>query len=435
MLGHICRYKGGALAKVLLLSAVIPLALYAISTGAPAGHTGSPTFREDSCAISGCHLGSGNPNPAGGSVTINGVPASYTPGGAAIPIRVTIQDSTTRRGWGFQLSARFRDGRQAGTFATGSGVRVELLPTTGVQYITHSPAVFQAGTSFTYTVQWTPPASATAGDIVFSAAGNSADGNGQPTNDRIFTTEIVSSAPSSAAARIEPGGIVSAASFTAAPDNVAAPGMLISIFGQNMASGTASATSLPLPIEIGGTSVLIGGVAAPLLFVSAGQINAQVPFEVTAGATVDVVVRAPGRPNSAAEPLRVVAGAPGIFTMPQNGTGQGAILLANTATVVSETDPARPGGFVSVFATGLGLTNPQFASGAAGNAQRTVETPTVTIGGISAEVSFSGAAPGFAGLYQMNIKIPDAAASGDREILIVQSGRPSRSGVTIRVQR
>lgn len=435
MFRYVCLYRKGVFIKIGLLLVAVPLILFSNSTGPIPAVTGAARFNEPSCNQSGCH-NSFPLNPGGGSVTI-GAPSSYTPG-STVAITVTIQDSFAGRAiWGFQISARFRNGMQAGSFARGTNVAVQLSPS-GIQYANHQPAVIQRGvSSFTYTVMWTAPADASGRDVVFNAAGNAGNADGQPTQDRIFTTEFISAAGGSAPPpSIGSGGIINGATFQAG----AAPGAIISIFGQDMATTTAEATTRPLPTEISGTRVLANNVPAPLFFVSPLQINAQVPFEAPAGSTVNVAVRVAGQ-SSPPEPLQIAATAPGIFTIPAVGTGQGAVLIANTDVIVAATGsipgrtsrPARPGEFVSIFCGGLGQTIPPLASGAPGNAEPTVEMPTLTIGGQNATVSFSGAAPGFAGLYQINAIVPNLPA-GDHEVLINIGGRQSRAGVTIRVQ-
>src|SRR5450759_312481 len=126
---------------------------------------------------------------------------------------------------------------------------------------------------------------------------------------------------------INQGGILNAASLGADPLNVAAPGSLITIFGTNMATGSASATSTPLPLNLNGTVVQIGNSFAPLIFVSPNQINAQVPFEVLAG-TYNLVVWVNDHPSEKAS-LQVQAGAPGIFTQTQIGVGPAVAFHAN----------------------------------------------------------------------------------------------------------
>ena len=116
---------------------------------------------------------------------------------------------------------------------------------------------------------------------------------------------------------INPLGLVNAAtgrSSSSVP--VAARGSIVSIFGKNFSTATASADRVPLPIQLPGTGtqVLFGGIAAPLFFVSPAQINAQVPFELPDVSSVDLVVR---NEFGASAPLNVtlLAQDPGIFVV------------------------------------------------------------------------------------------------------------------------
>lgn len=229
--------------------------------------------------------------------------------------------------------------------------------------------------------------------------------------------------------RISSGGIVNAASFTPAPNNPASPCALISIFGENLASGTDSATTIPLPSSLIGTQVFINNVASPLIFVSPSQINAQVPCEVTPNSSVNDFVQVGSFPGPL-EVLQIQAAAPGVFSVTQNGVGAGAILHANF-TLVDSISPVVAGETILIFCTGLGETvSPQIQTGEAGNGQLTLQTPTVTIGGQSAEVVFAGAAPGFVGLYQINVIVPNFS-EGDPELLIDLAGQQSRTGVIV----
>ena len=230
-------------------------------------------------------------------------------------------------------------------------------------------------------------------------------------------------------------GIINAASLVPAPDNKAAPGALISIFGTNLATTTADATAAPLPRDLGGTSVIIANIAAPLLLVSPTQINAQVPFEIQPGTAVNVVVVVNGR-SSAPEPLELAAGAPGIFTVSGSGSGPARILHAN-GTPVSSTSPALPGEELTIFSTGLGATLSTGSlsavkTGEAGNGQLTVLTPTVTIGGKDARVISSVAASGLVGQYLVKVVVPDVAA-GDHDVRITAAGNASRASVLLRI--
>src|SRR5262245_5035565 len=133
------------------------------------------------CATAGCHVG--NPmNAAGGSLTLTGLPATWTPG-QAYPLTVTVQ-RTGAVLYGFQLSAVVdANNQQAGTFTAGNA-RVKVITGSGVQYAEHSNASVQPGGTFQVT--WTAPATAV-GKVRFNLAGNAANGNIQNTGDFIYT--------------------------------------------------------------------------------------------------------------------------------------------------------------------------------------------------------------------------------------------------------
>jgi uncharacterized protein (TIGR03437 family) len=203
-----------------------------------------------------------------------------------------------------------------------------------------------------------------------------------------------------------------------------APGSFLSIFGNDLAESLVSATHLPLPTSLGGVSVKIGGRFAPLFFVSPTQINALVPFEVSGIVTVQVVTGPNGGGNLV--PIILAATSPGIFTLSQQGTGQGAIrnssdnsFAAPVGSVPGEAArPAHPNDIIIIYASGLGKTTPVLASGldSAVNgtaAPQNTNYPTVRIGGIVAALDFAGLAPTFAGLYQINAHVPANAPTGD----------------------
>ena len=248
------------------------------------------------------------------------------------------------------------------------------------------------------------------------------------------------------APKISLGGIVNGASFVPAPNNTAAPGALVSIFGQNLSTQVAGASGIPLPTSLARTEVLINNLRAPLIYVSPGQINAQVPFApaIALGNAYDVVVRAQGLGDSSPEGLRVEATAPGIFTVPAGGTGQGAILIANTNRLAMParpdvpSEPAPRGGYVSIYCTGLGATEPAVESGRAGPTSEPlarVKTPvSVTIGGQSATVAFAGMAPGFVGLYQVDAQVPAGVTPGIAVAVAITQAATRSNTVTIAVR-
>jgi uncharacterized protein (TIGR03437 family) len=216
--------------------------------------------------------------------------------------------------------------------------------------------------------------------------------------------------------------VVNAASYLAGPAGEPpglTPGGLHSVFGSNLAADTAAARSLPLPFVLAGTILRINGVPAPLLFVSAGQINFQVPFEL-AGSTAEIVIENPGGASEAADvTLRAVH--PGIFFDP--ATGAGAILNADN-TLVTE-NPARRGEAIQIFATGLGPVEPAGRTGVAAATaplSLTLNAARVTIGGLEASVSFSGLAPFLAGVYQVNATVPAGLSPGQHALRIEIGG-------------
>ncbi len=235
---------------------------------------------------------------------------------------------------------------------------------------------------------------------------------------------------------IAAGGIVNGASFrpSGAPDSAVAAGSIISIFGQNLATSTAFALSLPLPLELGGTRVTIGGRPAPLFFVSAGQINAQVPWATTVGNSPVAVTNAAG--VSAAVNVQVAEFGPGLFSVGANGRGPGAIL---NFVAEGNTPPnsfaagIRPGGILLLFGTGFGAVTSAPADGAASGGQATVTRPVVSIGDRPATVEFSGLAPDFVGLYQINARVPADLPEGCFLPVRVSFGSVASNTVTVAV--
>jgi len=238
------------------------------------------------------------------------------------------------------------------------------------------------------------------------------------------------------------GGIVNGASFSRA-GNVS-PGSLVSLFGTNLGFGTVSSGTLPLPTALAGATVLVNGNPAALFFVSSGQINFQVPWEFLGQTGASVMVRF-GDLASPPTGLAISGVSPGIFTLNQQGTGQAAVLISATGELAGPsgtipgltTRPARRGEFISIFCTGLGDVSNRPPNGhpaLTSPLSTTKGTPSVTFGGITAVVSFSGLAPGFVGLYQINTQVPSNAPTGNSVTLSVSVGGVTASPVTIAVQ-
>lgn len=232
---------------------------------------------------------------------------------------------------------------------------------------------------------------------------------------------------------VSAGGIVNAASFAANTPVSAAS--LVSIFGTNLGPATGvSATGLPLPTLVSNVKVRMNDILAPLIYVSAGQINCQIPVELAGQSTVQVVVQNGDLPSPPAT-LNLVPTSPGIFTASVSGRMQGAVLNSNN-TLNTPANPARLGDIIQIYATGQGQVSNAPASGSPAPASPLALTPVppvVLIGGRQADIPFSGLAPGFVGLWQINAVVPATIAPGDAVTIQVVYGTAASNTTTIAV--
>jgi len=202
---------------------------------------------------------------------------------------------------------------------------------------------------------------------------------------------------------VNPLGVLNAAS-SAPPGNPISPGEFLALYGTGLAKSTLKAAP-PYPVGgLNGVTVLINGKSAPLYFVSSGQINCLVPY-ATQGPTATIVVQN-GTVSSNTVTVPVAATSPGVFSADETGAGVGAILHANFSPVTAA-NPAQAGETVLVYLTGMGTVNPVVADGtAASGLDYSNSQPEVLVGGLSGTVAYSGLAPGFPGLYQINVTLP-----------------------------
>jgi uncharacterized protein (TIGR03437 family) len=206
-----------------------------------------------------------------------------------------------------------------------------------------------------------------------------------------------------------------------------APGTIVAIFGQNLASLTMSTTTIPLPTSLNSTSVIIGGMQAPLYFVSPGQINAQIPFELQSGNQYQVLISANGALTTP-QPVQLTPATPGVAAF-SDGT---LIAQHSDGSLVSQMAPARGGEYLVIYLAGLGQTTVPVASGAASPSSPLAQpsaTPTLTINGAPSPILFAGLTPGLVGLYQMNFQVPAGLKAGDITIVVSQNGQPSNQTV------
>jgi glucosylceramidase len=213
-------------------------------------------------------------------------------------------------------------------------------------------------------------------------------------------------------------GAVNAAAVGAA----LSPGELFSIYGVNLAAGAQGPLTLPLPATMAAASVQINGIAAPLTYVSPLQINAQVPWETAPGSATLTVTHAG---VSASETVTIAAAGPGIFTFYGNPE---AAALNPDYSLNSQGNPASS--FIQLFGTGFGAVSPAVPTGVAassGPLSWVTATVTATVGGSPpANVLFAGLAPGFAGLWQIDVALP-AGMSGSVPVIVSVAGTPSNT--------
>lgn len=235
---------------------------------------------------------------------------------------------------------------------------------------------------------------------------------------------------------VSAGGVASSASFTNVP---LAPGGLISIFGSNLATGTVLANATLYPPTLGGTQVLLGGVAIPMQVVTQGQINAVVPYDVPVGVPQQLIVQQ-GAAYAMPETVVVAEAQPEVFTLNESGQGAGAIVVVKangTQFVNGPTAPASAGDALVIYCAGLGNVSPAVPAGSAAplsTLSYAASTVTVTVGGVPAQVFFAGLAPGFVGLYQVNAYVPTGVAPGANVPVVVSAAGAASVPVTVAIQ-
>jgi len=224
---------------------------------------------------------------------------------------------------------------------------------------------------------------------------------------------------------ISPAGIVSAAGAT--PDGTVAPGSIISIYGQNLAGALQLGPSDPLSQTIGNVTVSANNILMPLMFVSPGQINAQVPVELAPG-TYTLTVQWLGQ-SPISGSFTVSRDAPGIFTESNPQNLPLAAALHQDGSLITLASPARRNEIVSLYGTGFGPYNQQIGDGfAAPNSPLDPVTDAVTINAGSGPfaATWAGAAPGIPGVSIVQFPISSAVPTAtNANIVISVGGKPS----------
>jgi uncharacterized protein (TIGR03437 family) len=284
------------------------------------------------------------------------------------------------------------------------------------------------------------PASGTnsgAVSVTASAAGMSAGTyNGSVTilasasNPSVTIPVIFAVTPAPGNPSITSGGIVSAAGSVPG----IARGSVASLYGSALADASTSAATVPLPTTLGNVQVSVIGVNAPLWYTGPGQINFQIPFESPLQGQASFVVT---RDGVASAPMNVALSpyAPSIFTYQRApGVFDPIIVHAANSLLVTPTSPAIADEYIVVYGTGIGdltvvpATDTLSPTTPLASAKL---TPTATIGGVKAPVSFAGLTPGGIGLAQFNVQVPSSLPQGDVLPLVIQFGSVSSIPVNL----
>lgn len=235
---------------------------------------------------------------------------------------------------------------------------------------------------------------------------------------------------------IQSGGVLNAASLL--PGAVSA-GEVVTLIGsgigplqpatlQVLASGLVST-------NLSNTIVSFDSVQAPLLYAGLNQINAVVPFEVSGQANSLLTITHNGQITSSIS-MMIAPTAPAIFTQNATGTGQAAALNQD-GSLNTPLNPATQGSIVTVYVTGAGQTNPPGLTGGISLAPGSMAlSTTATIGGVPADVLYSGPSPDLiAGVSQFNLQIPAGASSALAAPILIRIGNiVTQDGVTLSVR-
>ena len=242
------------------------------------------------------------------------------------------------------------------------------------------------------------------------------------------------SAPASAS-----GALLDGASFRSA----VVPGSIAAVFETGLDAAVNPVTTLPLPTSLGGISVSFNGsIPAPLFSVVPNQANIQVPWELRGESTATVTVTRANQ--SRTFPVRFSQFAPAIFSVNQQGSGQGVVVVANSNVLAAppgstQGTPARAvarGDFITIYALGLGdVDQPPPTGESTPDGSSTTKFPvTVLLDGKALPATFAGLAPGFVGLFQVNAQIPPGAPSGNAVTLAISVGGAISNQVTIAIE-
>lgn len=471
--------------------ALFPVVLWAYYYGPNPGASGAPNdaYGALACSSSGCHTGNADGGPVnafpgfGVSATFSSG-LTYTPGGSAITITVTVTDPVNKFS-GFQMSARTASGDvQAGNFSYAASITDLLilcsdktdipqnvpsgLGNNGINCPSSTPLQFMEQDYVTdqflgngpFVFTWTPPA-ANVGNIIFYVAGNSVNGNDlADAGDHVSTAQYTMTPPAFTCTNTTMPVITfidSASGYGGY--SYFASGTWLEIKGTNLAdpadprltaatnpgqwtSGDFNGSNAPTTLD--GVSVSINGKPAYVWYLSTGQLNVQAPEDTAAGNVPITVTNC----NATSSPVMFArrALAPG-FLAPTNYTANGTQYMVatfnsdgayvlNTATGASfglTSRPAKPGDLIIAYGIGFGDVTPTILPGVIVGQSNTLVNPvTVSFGSTNASLVYQGLAGSFVGLYEFYITVPNVA-NGDYQINVTQNGTavPQKMSLTV----
>jgi len=249
-----------------------------------------------------------------------------------------------------------------------------------------------------------------------------------PTLNKVFILFLLSSGPALLAQKpvIKPNGVVNAASYEGSVKGEAlvVGGAIFSVFGENLAASVQRAPGTPLPTTLGGTSVTVDRIAAPLFYVSPGQINFQVPIAIAqhVGERIPVEVTTGA---GASDPVLAYVQQKGDGTFSQGGGGCGPGAIQNVAadgsvSLNSPSNSASPGTFIAIYGTGLGplYSPPEDGQPARAQPLTGLDLPGVFLGIEGFQWSpgvqqwWAGLTPGLVGVNQINVLLGDDVLEG-----------------------
>jgi uncharacterized protein (TIGR03437 family) len=204
----------------------------------------------------------------------------------------------------------------------------------------------------------------------------------------------------------------------------AAPGMDFALFGSGFSAQPIQASSSPLPLTLGGVSVAVNGIPAPLFYAGPNQINGQIPYVTPLGSSL-VSVSVNGKASQTLASGNAAA-APGIFT----DVALHCLAQNQDQSLNSPANPAKPGSFVVAYLTGLGQVDNPVSTGAPAPLSplsRPLLAGLAQVDGQGANLQFLGLAPELVGVGQANVQIPPGASPGLRSLIVSVGGVASNA--------